>query len=67
MTNPKIQIDNEVREMTAEEIEKLETERADVKALKAEEIANQATKAKAKSAVLTRLGITAEEMAALLA
>ena len=63
MNTPKIQIDDEVREMTAEEIEKLEAERADVKALKAD----QAAKATAKAALLDRLGITADEAALLLA
>jgi hypothetical protein len=62
MNTPKIQIDDEVREMTAEEIEKLEAERADVKALKAD----QATKAEARTALLARLGITEEEAALLL-
>lgn len=61
MTKPLIQIDDEVREMTDEEIaahqliiDENEAKKADI-----------AAKAKAKEALLERLGITADEAALL--
>jgi hypothetical protein len=61
MTNPMIQIDDEIREMTPSEIAKLEAQRADADAIKAEQATAAALKAEAKAGLLARLGITAEE------
>jgi diphthamide biosynthesis methyltransferase len=63
MSNPLIQIDDEVREMTADEA-------ADYQIMIDADTAREAeaqAKADAKAAVLDRLGITAEEAALLLA
>ena len=68
MTKPTIKIHNvetgEVieREMTAAEIAQLEADKAEAEAIKIAE----ATKAAEKTAVLAKLGLTAEEVAALL-
>lgn len=58
----KIQIDDEVRDATPEEVAEIEARQAEALAL--EQVA--AEKATAKAAVLDRLGITAEEAALLL-
>ena len=58
----KVQIDDLVRDATAEEIELIEAEIAEI-AARAEA---EAQKAAAKAALLDRLGITAEEGALLL-
>jgi hypothetical protein len=61
MTNPNIQIDDLVREMTNEEYEALESSRA-------EEAAQEQAKADAKASALAKLaalGLTEEEIAAL--
>ena len=58
----KIQIDDVVRNATAEEIKAIEARHAEVVA-KAEE---EAVKAEAKAELLKRLGITAEEAQLLL-
>jgi hypothetical protein len=58
----KVQIDDLVRDATAEEIELIEAEIAEI-AARAEA---EAQKAAAKAALLDRLGITAEEAALLL-
>ena len=58
----KVQIDDEVRDATPEEI-------AEIEAMQAEKIAQEkdaAAKADAKVALLERLGITADEAALLL-
>ena len=62
MTKPLIQIDDEVREMNDAEFAKYQEMLVEVKA---KEAADQA-KAEAKSALLEKLGITAEESALLL-
>jgi hypothetical protein len=68
MTKPIITIHNvetgeiEIREMNAEELAQLETDKVAAKAIKAEESA----KANHKAALLERLGITAEEAILLL-
>jgi hypothetical protein len=59
----KIQIDDEVRNATADEIAKIEAHQAEVEAIKAEAEA----KAQAKAELLKRLGITADEAKLLLA
>jgi hypothetical protein len=58
----KVQIDDLVRDATPEEIEIIEAEAAEV-AARTQAAADQAT---AKAALLTKLGITAEEAALLL-
>ena len=58
----KVQIDDLVRDATAEEIDLIEAEIAEI-AARAEA---EAQKAAAKAALLDRLGITAEEAALLL-
>jgi hypothetical protein len=59
---PKIQIGNDVRDMTADEIAQLETDKtAHVQWQK-----EQQAKAKAKADVIAKLGLTADEVAALL-
>ena len=58
----KIQVGNEVRDMTAEEIAQY---KADLKEFAAQEKAD-ADKAAAKAALFDRLGITADEAALLL-
>ena len=62
MTNPMIQIDDEIREMTDAEFAVYEAEQATYAAQATEE----ATKAAARQAVLDRLGLTEEEAALLL-
>ena len=59
---PKIQIGNLVRDMTAEEIEQLEIDKAAHQAWLEIQSARQTLKA----ATLVKLGITADEVAALL-
>ena len=58
----KIQIDDEVRDATAQEIAEIEAQRAEGVAIKQAEADKVATKA----ALLERLGITADEAALLL-
>jgi hypothetical protein len=62
MTRPLIQIDDEIREMTDEELEKHELVLAENAAKEAE----MAVREQAKAALLERLGITAEEAQLLL-
>ncbi len=59
----KVQIDDEVRNATADEIAQIEAHQAEVQARKAEAEA----KAQAKAELLERLGITADEAKLLLA
>ncbi len=61
---PKLQIniDGKLRDMTADELAQYELDQIEVAKLKEAE----ATKAAAKAALLTRLGITADEAAILL-
>ena len=59
----KVQVDDEVRDATAEEVKTIEASYAEVLAKKQAE----ADKAEAKAALLERLGITPEEAALLLA
>jgi hypothetical protein len=58
----KVQIDDEIRNATADEISKIEAHQAEIKSSKAEAEA----KAIAKSALLDRLGITEDEAKLLL-
>jgi len=58
----KIQIDDEVRNATADEIAKIEAHQAEVETIKAEAEA----KAQAKAALLAQLGITEEQAKLLL-
>jgi hypothetical protein len=58
----KIQIDDLVRNATADEITLIDAQRAEAEAQAEAEVARQA----AKDAVLTKLGLTADELAALL-
>ena len=58
----KVQIDDDIRNATAEEIEAIEANQASEVA----RIAAQEEKATAKAALLDRLGITADEAALLL-
>ena len=62
MTKPTIQIGHEVREMTDEEIAQHELDKAEF----ASEIAEKETKEKLKKATLKKLGLTENEIAALL-
>jgi hypothetical protein len=62
MPNPLIQIGNEVREMNEQELAQHELDKAEAAAQAAE----QAAKAAARQAVLDKLGLTADEAAALL-
>jgi hypothetical protein len=62
MPNPLIQIGNDVREMTDAELAQHELDKAEAAAQAAE----QAAKAAARQAVLDKLGLTADEAAALL-
>ena len=62
MTKPLIQIGDEVREMTDDEYAQYEKDQAD--AVKAE--ADRKAKEQARAAVLDKLGLTADEAAALL-
>jgi len=59
---PKIQIGNDVRDMTADEIAQLEIDKAVHIAWQKE----QQDKAKAKADVVAKLGLTADEVVALL-
>lgn len=54
-----------IRPYTAAEIAAAEAEQAEMAAAKAEHDAQEATKAAARQAVLDKLGLTAEEIAAL--
>jgi hypothetical protein len=56
-----------IRPYTAEEIAAVEAERTQLEAEQAERQAEAAAKQAAREAVLTKLGLTAEEAAALLA
>jgi ParB-like chromosome segregation protein Spo0J len=58
----KIQIDDIVRDATADEAAAIDAQRAAAQA----EAASQAVKAAARQAVLDKLGLTADEAAALL-
>ena len=58
----KIQIDNLVRDATADETAQIELQRAEAEAQAEAEAARQV----AKDAVLAKLGLTADELAALL-
>jgi hypothetical protein len=58
----KIQIDNLVRNATADEAAKIDAQRAEAEA----QAQADATKAVARQAVLDKLGLTADEAAALL-
>jgi hypothetical protein len=58
----KIQIDDVVRDATAEEAFAIDAQRAEAEAL----IEAQAERASARQAVLDKLGLTADEAAALL-
>jgi hypothetical protein len=58
----KVQIDDEVRDATPEEVAMIEAQRAEEAAKEKAE----ADKAEAKAALLERLGITADEAALLL-
>ena len=62
MTNPSIQIGDEVREMTEDELAQWEADKAAAKAKAQAEADKQAL----KEATLTKLGLTADEVAALL-
>jgi len=62
MTNPSIQIGDEVREMTADELAQWKTDKAAAKAKAQAEAEKQAL----REATLTKLGLTADEIAALL-
>lgn len=55
-----------IRPYTAEEIAVVEALQAEMAAAKAERDAQEVTKAAARQAVLDKLGLTAEEIAALL-
>ena len=54
-----------LRPFTVDEIAAIEAEQAQIAAAKAEHDAQEATKAAARQAVLDKLGLTADEMAAL--
>jgi hypothetical protein len=62
MTNPSIQIGDEVREMTADELAQWKTDKSAAKAKAQAEAEKQAL----REATLTKLGLTADEVAALL-
>jgi hypothetical protein len=62
MTNPLTQIGNEVREMTNEEYAQYKLDQAKYEA----EGKSEASKAAARQAVLDKLGLTADEVQALL-
>jgi hypothetical protein len=59
---PKIQVGDEVRDMTADEIAQLEID----KAAHVQWQKEQQAKAKSKADVIAKLGLTADEVAALL-
>ena len=73
MANPtRIEIDcstgiEQIIELTDEEVAELEAQAAQAEADRAEREAEEAAKLAAKEAVLSKLGLTAEEAAALLA
>lgn len=56
-----IQIDDEIRQATAEEIAVIDAQRAEAAQIEAERQAKEATRA----AALAKLGLTADEVAAL--
>jgi hypothetical protein len=62
MTNPTVQIGDEVREMTSEEYAQWQADKIEAQA----QADAQAVKAAARQAVLDKLGLTADEAAALL-
>jgi hypothetical protein len=62
MTKPQIQIGNEIRDMNLEELAQHELDKAEAAKL----AEAQAEKAAARQAVLNKLGLTADEAAALL-
>ena len=62
MATYKIQIDDEVRNATADETAQIDAQRAEVEA----QAVAQADKVAARQAVLNKLGLTADEAAALL-
>jgi hypothetical protein len=62
MTNPNIQIGDEVREMTADELKQWKAD----KTAAAAQAQVEADKQALKVATLTKLGLTADEVAALL-
>jgi hypothetical protein len=62
MAKLQINIDGKLRDMTADELAQYELDQIEVAKLKEAD----ATKAAAKAALLTRLGITADEAAILL-
>lgn len=61
MATYKIQIDDKVRNATADEAEQIEAAQAEAKA----QIEAEAAKLAARQAVLNKLGLTADEAAAL--
>jgi hypothetical protein len=63
----KVQINDLVRDATADEIAQLEADQANYEAQKATEQAEAEAKATAKAELLERLGITADEAKLLLA
>jgi hypothetical protein len=62
MTNPTVQIGEEVREMTSEEYAQWQADKVEAEA----QAEAQAAKAAARQAVLDKLGLTANEAQALL-
>ncbi len=66
MTTPMIQINDEIREMTAEEISDLQAVQADAQELKEDATRLAETRSQAKAELLAKLGITEEEAALLL-
>jgi hypothetical protein len=62
MNKPQIQIGNEMRDMNADELAQHELDKVEAEA----QSEAQATKAAARQAVLDKLGLTADEAAALL-
>jgi hypothetical protein len=62
MNKPQIQIGNEMRDMNADELAQHELDKVEAEA----QAEAQATKAAARQAVLDKLGLTANEAAALL-
>lgn len=67
MTIYKIQIDDLVRDATAEEIAEIEARQAEIANQELDEAKATADRENAKQAVLAKLGLTADEVAALLA
>ncbi len=62
MNKPQIQIGNEIRDMTADEYAQWQADKAEAEA----QVDAQAAKVAARQAVLDKLGLTADEAAALL-